>query len=201
MKQLSLKKKEHKILSETKQLKEDILQYDKQITNETKNIQNQLKFKSKKELNSIQNSPETFSSSTPVSPIEQETEPPIFKKQIKETITKVKQSQADEPHKTNLPKAEDHKFDFFGMVTEEPPLDYHLNPNSPISSEQTFTVTYWMFYSYNSGKKVCSTKFWGIGRIPKMLVNGTCLWDEIMIGDHVGDWEHTSIFFKVFDFN
>lgn len=62
-------------------------------------------------------------------------------------------------------------------------------------SSHKFTVTYWMFYPYNNGKTICSVSIWGI-RIPKLMDNNTCQWDEITMGNHVGDWEHISIYFK-----
>ena len=86
---------------------------------------------------------------------------------------------------------------FILKTSVAPPLDFHLDPDASLTSEQSFTVTYWMFYPYNKGKKVCSGNLWPIGRIPKLLVNGTCLWEEITIGNHIGDWEHMSLFFKV----
>lgn len=76
-------------------------------------------------------------------------------------------------------------------------------PTAPVNHkvlpyEQQFTVTYWMFYPYNNGKDICSTSYgYFLGRIFKPRVNGVCHGEEVTMGNHVGDWEHVSIQFKV----
>ena len=60
-----------------------------------------------------------------------------------------------------------------------------------------FTVTYWFFYPYNRGKDVCTSKVWLFGRVAKPLFKGQCLGQNLVMGNHVGDWEHVSLFFEV----
>ena len=60
-----------------------------------------------------------------------------------------------------------------------------------------FTITYWFFFPYNRGKAVCTSNIWLLGRIAKPLFQGGCLGQNIVMGNHVGDWEHVSIFFQV----
>lgn len=54
-----------------------------------------------------------------------------------------------------------------------------------------FEVTYWIFYPYNQGKEICF-----IGKIPTFTIFNACLGKRIFIGDHLGDWEHVSLYFK-----
>lgn len=60
-----------------------------------------------------------------------------------------------------------------------------------------FTITYWFFYPYNHGKEVCTTTVWLLGRVAKPLYKGKCMGQNIVMGNHVGDWEHLSIYFEV----
>ncbi|CAH1111590.1 unnamed protein product [Psylliodes chrysocephalus] len=53
-----------------------------------------------------------------------------------------------------------------------------------------FHVSYWIFYPYNEGKKVCV-----IGGVPTLQVFNTCLGSLKTLGNHVGDWEHMSLSF------
>ncbi|RZC41791.1 vacuolar protein sorting-associated protein 62, partial [Asbolus verrucosus] len=54
-----------------------------------------------------------------------------------------------------------------------------------------FSVTYWAFYPYNQGKKICF-----IGKVPTLTFFGTCFGHMKTIGSHVGDWEHISLSFR-----
>ncbi|CAL4168249.1 unnamed protein product [Meganyctiphanes norvegica] len=63
------------------------------------------------------------------------------------------------------------------------------------TQKQRFSVTYWMFYPYNHGKKVCSINLGWLGKLFKPRVNGVCHGQEIVMGNHIGDWEHISIDF------
>lgn len=66
------------------------------------------------------------------------------------------------------------------------------------SIEQVYTLTYWMFSPYNKGKEVCTVNLGAfLGRIFKPRLKGVCHGEEITMGNHVGDWEHVSIQFKV----
>lgn len=60
-----------------------------------------------------------------------------------------------------------------------------------------FHVTYWMFYPFSEGKAVCvlDLGFFGTWPIPSM--GGVCLGQMKEYGNHVGDWEHMSLYFKV----
>lgn len=74
------------------------------------------------------------------------------------------------------------------------------------SSSLFFTVTYWAFYPYNQGKKIC---FLGkklqvnllsisiiVGKVPALTIFGKCFGHMKTIGSHVGDWEHVTLFFN-----
>ncbi|EEZ97860.1 uncharacterized protein LOC658779 [Tribolium castaneum] len=55
----------------------------------------------------------------------------------------------------------------------------------------SFTVTYWAFYPYNQGKKICF-----IGNVPTLTIFGKCFGHLKTMGSHVGDWEHVTLSFK-----
>ncbi|XP_018016836.1 uncharacterized protein LOC108673504 [Hyalella azteca] len=59
-----------------------------------------------------------------------------------------------------------------------------------------FTITYWFFYPYNHGKEICTTSMIFIGRVAKPLYKGKCHGETVVMGNHVGDWEHLSIYFE-----
>ncbi|XP_068224026.1 uncharacterized protein [Palaemon carinicauda] len=61
---------------------------------------------------------------------------------------------------------------------------------------QQFSVTYWLFYPYNKGKKICTTTLFFLGRILQPTLGGECYGEEIYMGNHVGDWEHITIKFE-----
>ncbi|XP_017774699.1 PREDICTED: uncharacterized protein LOC108561302 [Nicrophorus vespilloides] len=54
-----------------------------------------------------------------------------------------------------------------------------------------FHVTYWLFYPYNEGKEVCY-----MGKIPAPIIFNTCFGRRKLYGDHVGDFEHLSLYFR-----
>lgn len=60
----------------------------------------------------------------------------------------------------------------------------------------TFHVTYWMFYPYSQGKRMCTLDLGLFGSIPFPSVWGRCLGHRKDIGSHVGDWEHMTLFFR-----
>ncbi|KAG7200595.1 hypothetical protein KM043_001154 [Ampulex compressa] len=59
-----------------------------------------------------------------------------------------------------------------------------------------FHVTYWMFYPFSEGKAVCVLDLGFFGSWPMPTVAGTCLGLLKEYGNHVGDWEHMSLYFK-----
>ncbi|XP_076240651.1 uncharacterized protein LOC143183109 [Calliopsis andreniformis] len=59
-----------------------------------------------------------------------------------------------------------------------------------------FHVTYWMFYPFSEGKAVCVLDLGFFGSWPIPTVGGMCLGMLKEYGNHVGDWEHMSLYFK-----
>ncbi|CAK9795635.1 Vacuolar protein sorting-associated protein 62 [Anthophora plagiata] len=59
-----------------------------------------------------------------------------------------------------------------------------------------FHVTYWMFYPFSEGKAVCVLDLGFFGSWPIPTVGGICLGMLKEYGNHVGDWEHMSLYFK-----
>ncbi|XP_034945034.1 uncharacterized protein [Chelonus insularis] len=59
-----------------------------------------------------------------------------------------------------------------------------------------FHVTYWMFYPFSEGKAVCVLDLGFFGTWPIPSVGGICLGQLKEYGNHVGDWEHMSLYFK-----
>ena len=60
-----------------------------------------------------------------------------------------------------------------------------------------FHVTYWMFYPFSEGKALCVLDLGFFGSWPIPSVGGLCLGRLKEYGNHVGDWEHMSLYFKV----
>ncbi|CAD6236170.1 GSCOCG00008084001-RA-CDS [Cotesia congregata] len=58
-----------------------------------------------------------------------------------------------------------------------------------------FHVTYWMFYPFSEGKAVCVLDLGFFGTWPIPSVGGLCLGQLKEYGNHVGDWEHMSLYF------
>lgn len=54
-----------------------------------------------------------------------------------------------------------------------------------------FYVAFWIFYPYNEGKEICL-----LGKVPTPILFGSCIGHRKIIGNHVGDWEHMSLFFS-----
>lgn len=63
-----------------------------------------------------------------------------------------------------------------------------------------FHVTYWMFYPFSEGKAVCVLDLGFFGSWPIPRVGGVCLGSLKEYGNHVGDWEHMSLYFQVAKF-
>ncbi|XP_033341958.1 uncharacterized protein LOC117229525 [Megalopta genalis] len=64
------------------------------------------------------------------------------------------------------------------------------------SRKLRFHVTYWMFYPFSEGKAVCVLDLGFFGTWPIPTVGGMCLGMLKEYGNHVGDWEHMSLYFK-----
>ncbi|XP_076630064.1 uncharacterized protein LOC143346144, partial [Colletes latitarsis] len=64
------------------------------------------------------------------------------------------------------------------------------------SRKLRFHVTYWMFYPFSEGKAVCVLDLGFFGSWPIPTVGGMCLGMFKEYGNHVGDWEHMSLYFK-----
>lgn len=60
-----------------------------------------------------------------------------------------------------------------------------------------FHVTYWMFYPFSQGKSLCTFDMGRFGAWPIPKVNNQCLGNIKEFGNHVGDWEHMSLYFEV----
>lgn len=66
------------------------------------------------------------------------------------------------------------------------------------SNDLRFHVTYWMFYPFSEGKAVCVLDLGFLGSWPIPTMGGTCFGKFKDYGNHVGDWEHMSLYFEVF---
>ena len=75
----------------------------------------------------------------------------------------------------------------------------NLTKNEKIkkNSNINFHVTYWMFYPFSQGKAICTFNMGRFGAWPIPRVNDICLGDIKVFGNHVGDWEHISLYFEV----
>ncbi|XP_063984126.1 uncharacterized protein LOC135166082 [Diachasmimorpha longicaudata] len=71
-----------------------------------------------------------------------------------------------------------------------------INNDNGLRKRMHFHVTYWMFYPFSEGKAVCVLDLGFFGTWPIPTVGGTCLGRLKEYGNHVGDWEHMSLYFK-----
>lgn len=62
-----------------------------------------------------------------------------------------------------------------------------------------FHVTYWMFYPFSEGKTICMLDLGFLGSWPVPTVGGVCIGTLKEYGSHIGDWEHMSLYFKVYN--
>ncbi|CAO1419674.1 unnamed protein product [Diamesa hyperborea] len=71
----------------------------------------------------------------------------------------------------------------------------HDKPTAPIPH---FHVTYWMFYPFSQGKTMCTLNLGPLGPwpIPLIPIFNICLGTKKEFGNHIGDWEHMSLFFR-----
>lgn len=87
------------------------------------------------------------------------------------------------------------------MTTAKPELNNDdakpITDDSRLRKRVHFHVTYWMFYPFSEGKAVCVLDLGFFGTWPIPTVGGICLGKLKEYGNHVGDWEHMSLYFKV----
>lgn len=69
--------------------------------------------------------------------------------------------------------------------------------NEKVGGFPHFQVTYWMFYPYNRGKSMCTVDMGPFGDWPIPKVNNLCYGAVKEYGNHVGDWEHMTLYFEV----
>ncbi|XP_029047636.2 uncharacterized protein LOC114878232 isoform X2 [Osmia bicornis bicornis] len=75
--------------------------------------------------------------------------------------------------------------------------DFEMNKKKGNRSRKLhFHVTYWMFYPFSEGKAVCVLDLGFFGSWPIPTVGGMCFGMLKEYGNHVGDWEHMSFYFK-----
>ncbi|XP_034179660.1 uncharacterized protein LOC117604074 isoform X2 [Osmia lignaria lignaria] len=75
--------------------------------------------------------------------------------------------------------------------------DFEMNKKKGNRSRKLhFHVTYWMFYPFSEGKAVCVLDLGFFGSWPIPTVGGMCFGMLKEYGNHVGDWEHMSLYFK-----
>ena len=67
-----------------------------------------------------------------------------------------------------------------------------------VCNRNEFHVTYWFFYPFSEGKRICTIKLGILGTVPIPLVFNKCLGTLMNFGSHVGDWEHVSLHFDQF---
>lgn len=63
--------------------------------------------------------------------------------------------------------------------------------------ESDFEVTFWLFFPYSEGKEVCTVTAGAFGPIPFPWLRTACLGKIRKYGNHIGDWEHVKLAFKV----
>lgn len=90
------------------------------------------------------------------------------------------------------------------MLQTQTDFDLEALNNTAASGEEgeslrgdIFTITYWFFYPFKRGKRVCTSNIPLLGWILFPRFDGRCLAREVVMEDHVGDWEHLSINFQV----
>lgn len=72
------------------------------------------------------------------------------------------------------------------------------NKDSETADEQNeFEVTFWLFFPYSEGKRVCTVTAGALGPLPFPWLRTACLGSVKTYGSHVGDWEHVTLAFKV----
>ncbi|KAF4518892.1 hypothetical protein B566_EDAN015284 [Ephemera danica] len=64
------------------------------------------------------------------------------------------------------------------------------------SDDFDFEITYWLFFPYSEGKRVCTVNAGALGPLPIPWLRTACLGSVRSYGSHVGDWEHVTLAFR-----